>query len=300
MGTSAFVLVLAIFVTVRVLGIYPWNAPIFDLWAYWTTRFGLDYSTAVPGQTGDYLYSPAFAHLIAPLTALPLPLFAASWTALLGVVLYWLTGWRAVLIALFAPVTISVAIGQTDLLIAAAVLIGFRWPAAWVIPFITKVTPGVGVLWFAFRGEWRTFWIATGATAGIVGMSVLLDPAAWLGWFEMLFRLQFPRPSDGVHLPVPVWVRLPFVVALLWWGARTDRRWTLPVAVCFALPTVWINTPTILVACLPLIDWAADAPAGRWVRGDATAPIGSTLRLRRRIRRARLTLRREVGGLGAG
>lgn len=298
MGTSVFVLVLAIFVAVRALGIYPWNDRIFDLWAYWTTRFGLDYATAVPGQTGDYLYSPAFAHLIAPVTALPLPLFAASWTALLGVVLYWLTGWRAVFIALLAPVTISLAIGQTDLLMAAAIVIGFRWPAAWVIPFITKLTPGIGVLWFAFRGEWRAFWIATGATAAVVGVSVLLDPAAWLGWLEMLFRLQFPRPSDGVQLPVPVWVRLPLVVALIWWGARTDRRWTLPVAVAFALPTVWINTPTIVVACLPLLGWAADAPAGRWVRSEA--PLRWPLGLRRRVRRARVTLRRELGGLGAG
>jgi hypothetical protein len=182
---------------------------------------------------------------------------------------------------------------------AAAVVIGFRWPAAWVIPFITKVTPGIGVLWFAFRREWRAFWIATGATAAVVGVSVLLDPAAWLGWLEMLFRLQFPKPSDGVQLPVPVWVRLPLVVALLWWGARSDRRWTLPFAVCFALPTVWINTPTILVACLPLVDWAADAPAGRWVRGEAALGWAS-LGLRRRVRRARVTLRRELGGLGAG
>ncbi|HJP88951.1 MAG TPA: hypothetical protein VJ850_07960 [Candidatus Limnocylindrales bacterium] len=73
LGTSIVVLVVGILVVVRLLSIYPWNDRIFDLWAYWATRFGLDYSTAVPGHTGDYLYSPAFAQFISPLTALPLP-----------------------------------------------------------------------------------------------------------------------------------------------------------------------------------------------------------------------------------
>ena len=300
MGTSIVVVVVGILVAFRALDVYPWNDRIFDLWAYWTTRFGLDYASAVPGHTGDYLYSPAFAQLIAPLTALPLSLFAASWTALLGIVLYWLTGWRAVMIGLFAPVAISLAIGQTDLLMAAAVVIGFRWPAAWVLPIITKVTPGVGVLWFAFRREWRAFWIATGATAAVVGLSVLLDPAAWLGWLDMLFRLQFPTPSAGVYLPVPVLVRLPLVVALIWWGARSDRRWTLPVAVCFSLPTVWLNTPAIIVGSLPLIGWAADAPAARWVRETGAALAWTPLGLRRRARRAGLTVRRGLSGFGAG
>jgi hypothetical protein len=300
LGRSIVFLVVGILVAVRALDVYPWNDRIFDLWAYWTTRFGLDYAAAVPGHTGDYLYSPAFAQLIAPLTALPLPLFAAVWTAGLGAILCWLTGWRAVLIGLFAPVAISLAIGQMDLLMAAVVVAGFRWPAAWAVPFITKVSPGVGVLWFAFRREWRSFFLATGATAAVVGLSVLLAPAAWLGWLEMLLRLQFPTPDAGVYLPVPLVVRLPLVVALLWWGARSDRRWTVPVAVCFALPTVWINTPAILVGCLPLIAWGADAPAGRFVRSSGASVAWTPLRLRRQVRRAGLTLRRDIGALGAG
>jgi hypothetical protein len=300
LGTSIFVLVVTIFVTVRLLGIYPWDDRIFDLWAYWTTRFGLDYASAVPGHTGDYLYSPAFAQLIAPLTALPLPLFAATWTAVLAATLYWLAGWRATLIGLFAPVTISLAIGQTDLFLAAAVVLGFRWPAAWVLPIITKLSPGIGILWFAARREWRSLAIALGATAVVIAASAILDPAAWLGWIEMLARLQFPTPDAGVYLPIPLWIRLPLVAAFIWWGARANHRWTLPIAVGFALPTVWINTPTIFVASLPLVDWAADAPAGRWVRAAGRRTAWSGLRLRRRMRLAGQALRRELGGLGAG
>jgi hypothetical protein len=36
--------------------------------------------------------------------------------------------------------------------------------------------------------------------------------------------------------------------ALVVWGARTDRRWVVPVASTIALPVLWITGPAILVA----------------------------------------------------
>lgn len=301
LAVSAFVLVTVIFVGVRLADVYPWNERIFDLWAYWSTRFGLDYTLARPGDSGDYIYSPAFAQLIAPLASLALPLFTALWTALLAAVLYWLAGWRGFFIGVLAPVTMSIAIGQLDVLMAAVIVLGFRWPAVWVLPFITKVTPGIGVLWFAARGEWRSLAVALGATLAIVTVSVAIAPGAWLGWLDMLVRFQMPTPASGVFLPVPIWVRLPLVALLIVWGARTGRRWVLPVGVVFSLPTVWLNTPTILVAALPLTAWGADTPAGRWLRApapDSVAALGRAVpRLRRRVRRAGLVLRREVAAL---
>jgi hypothetical protein len=297
LAVSAFLLVVAIFVAIRVLGVYPWNERIFDLWAYWSTRSDLDYALARPGESGVYIYSPAFAHLIAPLTALPLPLFAGLWTAIVAGLLYWLAGWRAFFLGLLAPVTMSVAIGQLDLIMAAAIVVGFRWPAAWVLPIITKLTPGIGLLWFAARGEWRALSIAALATLAVVGVSFAIDPAAWLGWIGMLARLEFPTPAYGVYLPVPLWVRLPLVAILIVWGARTDRRWTLPIAVCFSLPTVWFNTPTIMVAALPLLELGAGTPAGRWLRGTVASPTVASQRTRRRARRAGLVLRRGLAGL---
>lgn len=298
-ATSGFLLVVIIFVAARLMDLFPWNHRLFDLWAYWSTRFGLDYSLARPGDSGAYLYSPAFAHLISPLTALPLPVFGALWTALVAGTLYWLTGWRGFFIGLLAPVTMSVAIGQTDLFMAAAIVIGFRWPAVWFLPTVAKLTPGIGMLWFAVRREWRSFAIAMGATAAVAGVSFLLDPNAWFSWFAMLGRMEFPTPGAGVYLPVPVWVRLPLVALLIVWGARANRRWVLPIAVCFSLPTVWINTPTILVAIAPLIDWGADAPAGRWFRAEGVTAVELVRRLRRRVRRYEVGLRRELDGVTA-
>lgn len=292
---SAFLLVVILFVAARLIDLYPWNQKLFDLWAYWSTRFGLDYTTARPGDSGAYLYSPAFAHLISPITALPLPLFAAVWTALIAGTLYWLASWRGFFIGLLAPVTMSIAIGQTDLLMAAAIVIGFRWPAVWLLPIVTKLTPGIGLLWFAARREWRSLAIATWATLAVASVSFLVDPSAWFGWFAMLGRMEFPTPGAGVYLPVPVWVRLPLVALLILWGARSNRRWVLPVAITFSLPTVWINTPAILVAIAPLIGWGADAPAGRWVRATGIDAVGLLHRLRRRSRRGRLVLERGLG-----
>ena len=292
---GAAVLVTAIFLMARLLDLYPWNERIFDLWAYWSTRAGFDYGSARPGVSGAYLYSPAFAHLISPLTALPLPLFAAVWTGLIVAALGWLTGWRAFFIGVLAPITMSIAIGQTDLLMATAIVVGFRWPAAWLLPILTKVTPGIGLLWFAFRREWRQLAIALGATFAVVAISWAIDPAAWRGWISMLLRFEFPTAANGVFLPVPAWIRLPLVALLIAWGARTDRRWVLPVGVCFSLPTVWLNTPTILLAILPLVAAGATTPAGRWLRGEAPVVPALTLqRVRRRVRRAGLVVRREL------
>ncbi len=299
LAISCFVLVVVIFAAVRLLGLYPWNERIFDLWAYWSSGSELDYSAARPGQSGAFIYSPAFAHLIAPLTAFSLPVFSALWTAILAAALYWLTGWRAFFIGVLAPVTMSLAIGQTDVLMAAAIVLGFRWPAAWLLPIVTKLTPGIGLLWYAARREWRSLGIALAATLVVTGLSFVIDPGAWLGWFAMLGRMEFPTPGDGVFLPIPVWIRLPLMAILIVWGARSNRRWVLPVAVCFSLPTVWLNTPTIFVAVLPLIDWGADSPAGRWVRAPGVSSGVIAQRLRRRVRRDGLALRRELGGIAA-
>jgi len=39
-------------------------------------------------------------------------------------------------------------------LLAVAIAVGFRYPAAWALVLITKVTPGIGLVWFAVRREW--------------------------------------------------------------------------------------------------------------------------------------------------
>lgn len=262
----AFVVLVAVFAGLRLLGVDPWDLPAYDVYAYWLTRDGFDYSTAQQGDTGAYLYSPAFAQVIAPLTALPWQVFAGLWTALVAAPLLWLTGRFAVLIVLLPPVFMSVALGQLDLLFAAVAIVGLRWPVVWVLPVLTKITPGVGLIWFLVRGEWRSLGIALGATLFTVAASAALDPHGWAAWLAMVARMEFPALGGGLlFLPVPVLVRLPAAAALIAWGAATNRRWVLPVGMGLSLPTVWLNSPTILVALLPLATAGSGTPAGVWL-----------------------------------
>jgi hypothetical protein len=282
LALPSFVVVLAVFAVMRALAVEPWAMPAYDLYAYWLTRDGLAYATAHQGVTGAFLYAPVFAQVIAPLTALPWPVFAGVWTALMAAPLAWLAGRYAIGLLLLPPILMSVASGQLDLAFAAVVLLGLRWPALWVLPILTKVTPGIGLLWFLVRGEWRSLGIAALATAVVMAASAALDPAAWTGWIAMLVRMDFPELGGGLwFLPLPLSFRVFVAAALIAWGAATDRRWVLPVGLCLSLPTVWLNSPTILVALLPLAAAGARTPAGRWIR--AAVPFTTFVTPRRQL-----------------
>jgi Glycosyltransferase family 87 len=250
---------IGVLVGFRLLGVYPWNEWVFDLHAYWITRDGVDYANQHAGPAGTYLYSPAFAQAIRPLTLLPLQLFAAIWTAIGAGLLVWLTGRHALLIALLPPVLLTLVQGQLDLVFAAVAVLGLRWPALWAVPLLTKITPGVGIVWFLVRREWRSLVIALGATLGVMAVSFLLDPGGWASWIAMLLRAEFPSDPQLVYLDVPLTVRLPIALLVVAWGARTNRRWTIPVAMTLAMPIVWANSVTILVAILPLLTMDREA-----------------------------------------
>ena len=289
LAIPAFFVVLVVFAGLRLFGVGPWTLPAFDVYAYWTTRAGLDYSATQQGVTGAYLYSPAFAQLIAPLTALPWTAFAAIWTILVAAPLAWLAGRHALVLLVLPPVFMSVALGQLDLAFAAVVTLGLRWPALWALPILTKVTPGIGLLWFFVRGEWRSLGIALGTSIATVVVSAAVSQHAWSSWISMLARMDFPQLGGGLwFLPLPLVFRLFVSGALIAWGAATDRRWVLPVGVCLSLPTVWLNSPTILIAILPLAAAGATSPAGRWVRSAVppAAPASPRRRLRTWLRRA--------------
>jgi hypothetical protein len=277
---AAFLVLVGVLAGFRLAGIYPWNEYVFDLHAYWITRSGVDYAAQAPGPAGTYLYSPAFAQLIRPLTALPLPIFAAIWTAIGSVLLLWLTGRRVLWFAILPPVLLTLVQGQLDLAYAVVALVGLRWPVAWALPLLTKVTPGIGIAWFVVRREWRSVALAVGATAVIAAASFVLDPAAWSGWLALLVRTQGPvSDSNLIYVPIPLLVRAPFALATIAWGAWRDRRWTIPVAMTLAMPILWVNSVTILVAIWPMLDLGAGSPAGRWLRGGTRTmvkPVRST------------------------
>jgi Glycosyltransferase family 87 len=224
--------------------------PLYDARAYWLADWNDPYAISGEGETNAYLYSPAFLQLIAPLRALPYEWFGWAWVVITAATLVLITR-HWLFVALLIPLTmIELEVGNIHFLLAAAVYAGMRYPAAWAFVLLTKVTPGIGLIWFAVRREWRNLAIAGGATAAIVALSFATSPSNWIEWIESLVgnaHQQWPYPL----FPVPLAVRLAAAAGLIAWGAHTDRRWTMIVGTTLAVPTLWPANAAMIIG-LPL------------------------------------------------
>ena len=276
LGLDLFVVVAVVLVALRLFGRDPWTPWVLDMHTYWATGAGVSYAHSNPYVIGAYLYAPAFAQAIFWLTTLPWPWFAALWTAAIAATFIWLVGrWAFPILLLSVAVALELYLGQIDIFIAAAVVIGFRYPAAWAFPLLTKVAPGIGLIWFVVRREWRNLAIATTATVAVAAVSAVFAPALWHDWYDLLRRSLTDRQVvEGAYLAIPVWARLPFAVAIIAWGARTDRHWTVPIGILLAMPILWINVFTLLVAVVPLREEFGLTPARAWLLRERLLPVG--------------------------
>jgi hypothetical protein len=187
------------------------------------------------GTSGGYFYSPAFALALAPFGLLPWVGFIGLLLAAEVTALGWMVGWRWIGYALlFPPVMDDLKGPNIGLLLGAAMALGLARPALWAFVLLTKVTPGVGVLWFAVKREWRKLAIALGATLAIAAVSFAIAPGAWLDWKALLLD-NAARPTDQV----PLFVRLPIALAVVVFAARTNRPWLLPVAGLLSVAVIW-------------------------------------------------------------
>ena len=258
----------------------------YDAYSYWSIDM-----TDLYGRTmfnnfalGAFRYAPPIAFLFAPLGALPWWLFVGLWQALMLATIFWLGGrWSLVLLAV-PPVALELYHGNVHLLMAAAIALGMRYPAAWAFVVWTKVTPGIGLLWFAARRDWRSLAIGAGATAGVALLSAIVAPHYWNEWLtSILSNLDQPQHYS---LPPPLPIRLPLAALLVVWGARTDRPWTVPLAATLALPIIWPHGLTVAAAAIPFLrrgdraaaqpDWRAAISARRYALVLAVC-IGSLL-----------------------
>lgn len=239
-----------------------------DARCYWQATLADPYLHSEWNDPIAYVYSPAFLQLVTPLTALPWQAFMAAWTAILIAAVRFLTGPRLLAAGLLFPFTaMEVAGGNVSLLLAAAIVLGFRWPAAWALVLLTKITPGVGLLWFAVRREWRPLLIVAGATAAIVMVSAVVMPAAWREWIDVIVG-NAGKGGTWASVPIPLWIRLPIAIGVVVWGARTDRPWTVPVASMLALPALWYGGISMLLAVIPLLPDRPRAAASVSPGGD--------------------------------
>lgn len=196
---------------------------------------------------GAFIYPPPAVFLFAPLAWLPWAVFAPLFLGLNLAAVVLLTGrWAPLAMLAFPPVLLELLNGNIHLIMAAAIWLGFRFPVAWAFVLLTKVTPGVGVLWFAARGEWRRLAQAVVATGAICVVSFGLVPTMWADWLALV-----TGAAPVGSLP-PLLVRLPLAALLVVYAGRTDRAWLVPVASLLAMPTIWLQSTALLLACFPL------------------------------------------------
>ncbi len=229
-------------------------SPGSDARAYWSFSPAQPYS-GLEGDSGVFMYSPVAALVSLPFHVLPFNAFRLLMIGVDMACLVYLAGpWALAMLALY-PVTLDVSAGNVHLLLAVAIVLGFRYPAAWAFLLLTKVTPGVGLLWFAVRREWRSLAVALGVTAGLALASAVVTPGWWGTWIATLresSNCSTTCPVGPVLLPIPVPPRLIAAALIVSWGAWTDRRWTVPVAAMLALPVVWWMSLPMLLAIIPL------------------------------------------------
>ena len=229
----------------------------FDAFAYWFVDVADPYRVPV-GGLGAFTYTPVAARLFDPAGLLSWPAFLWLWSAVLLATVIWLGGRRFLWILAFPPVALELFHGNIHLLLAAMCVLGFRYPAVWVFGIFTKATPGIGLLWFLVRREWRNLAIALGLTAVIGAVSLLVDGHLWADWIALAVSAQSGVQVEQAQVPIPLLVRIPVAAVIVIWGARTDRRWTVPVAVTAGLPVLWPSGFAVLAGCLALSRFAGE------------------------------------------
>lgn len=222
-----------------------------DALSYWLT----DPANPYPMHREEYQfgYSPAIAQIWAPLFRLPFDVFAFLFRVVEVVGLLILTGPLAGAFIFTTPVASEVNAANINMLLGLVMVLGFRWPALWAIPLLTKPSMGIGLLWFVLRGEWRKAAIPIAVAGAISLVSFAFNPSLWFQWVEWV---QHGTAQVGEWpYPYPIQVRLPIALLIVVWGARTNRPWAVVLASALALPRLYYQSPAILVAMIPLIPW---------------------------------------------
>ena len=181
---------------------------------YWhDTGNGLAYPAQWMISSSWWVYPPPLGQSLEFIHPIGVPAYlVASSVLLFAALAYVARGWSLPLVGLGflgiafpSPPTLILAqpfgwalLGNVQLLMAAAIVAGMRWPAAWAVPLLTKIGPGVGLLWFAVRHEWRNLSIALAATLAISAASFLLSPSDWANWLRFVAsNLNSPMDSKG-------------------------------------------------------------------------------------------------------
>jgi hypothetical protein len=197
-----------------------------------------------------YLYSPAFAQAVWPLTHLDWQAFSLLWFLLALAAFTWLLWplpwqWRIPLLILLCAD--EMIIGNVRWLIALALVATVRRPAFWAVPILLKPLLGIGCLYYVARRDWRALARVALATGAVVAVSAAVRPDLWAAWVRYLTSGDIGY-QHGFGFFV---ARVIAAAALVWWGARTDRYWAVAPALALASPVFTPPAETALLAAIP-------------------------------------------------
>jgi hypothetical protein len=247
-----------------------WRQPNDNL-AYWIAAERLMAGLPIYA-TGDaafqpyaYHYPPPLAQVLAPFTLfIPALVYVIVYRGLLLLTTWDLAGrrmlWMLALIA-FIPVAIELRFENVDLFMALAVVLGLgRWPWAFAVMAVIKVSPGLGVVYLALRRRWRDAAIAAAVGGAIVVVSFLLDPSLWRAFFDAVGGQA--GASGNSLIPLPYLVRAVIGLGLVVAGGLMGRRngeLLLVAGVTAANPNLALAGFAVLAAVVPI--WRA-GPGG--------------------------------------
>lgn len=222
-----------------------------DAVGYWLVDLPDPYQTPWH-QPGAFVYAPPIALVFDWFDRLDWWVFSFLWLLVgIGSVVWlaWTPFW--ILVAFSFPFVVAELYeGNIHLLMAVAIVLGFRHPWTWSFVLLTKPSSGVGLLWFVVRREWRQLGVALGVTAVICLATWVYSPELWRAWIDLLVT-NVAVSGEGSVLGVSLGLRVAAAAALVVWGARTDRRWTVVVSSMLALPALWPVAFAMLIAVIP-------------------------------------------------
>jgi alpha-1,2-mannosyltransferase len=246
-----------------------WQQPN-DSLAYWIAAERL--MAGEPIYTGQsvvepyaYHYQPPLAQALAPFTLLvPALLYVIVYRGLLLLTTWDLAGrrmlWMLALTA-FVPVAIELRFENVQLFMALAIVLGLgRWPWAFAVMAVIKVSPGLGVVYLALRRRWRDAAIASAVGLTIVAVSFALDPSLWQSFFEQVAGQA--GVAGNSLIPLPYMVRAVIGLGLVVAGGLIGRRngeLLLVAGVTAANPNLALAGFAVLAAAVPV--WRA-GPGG--------------------------------------
>jgi Glycosyltransferase family 87 len=220
-----------------------WLTPGDDL-AYWIAGHRL-----VTGQPiyvpADIAFEPFAYHYPPPLAqVLALALWELAGRTML----------KMLALIAFIPMTVAVRSENLEIFMAIGIVLGLqRWPWLFTVGALTKVSPGLGIVYLALQRRWRDVAVSVLVGVTITGASLVLAPDLWRAWLDAISGRADMVGNSLVPVPYSVRAIAGFVLAIMAGVlGRRPGELLLVVAITIANPGLSLQGFAVLAAAIPI------------------------------------------------